>query len=221
MTPPPSGSLKILFAGQAMWLLPSRAIYWPASASIVIADLHLGKAASFRMHGIPVPAGSTTRDLSRISAILQETGARRLVILGDFLHARAGRQPEVLEEMSRWRAKHEKLDILLIPGNHDRSAGHVLDDWRMQEVEEPYLDHGLALMHDPATVTSAPSLAGHIHPVTSLRDFDGSSVNIPSFIQDGSQLVLPAFGTFTGGYKVAHAEGRRAFLVMSGRVIAF
>ena len=62
-----------------------------ASAPLFVADVHLGKAAAFRAGGVPLPRGSTAADLARLAAVLQETGAQRLVVLGDFLHGAAGR----------------------------------------------------------------------------------------------------------------------------------
>ena len=36
-------------------LLPGRAALLPASRTLLVSDIHLGKAATFRQAGIPVP----------------------------------------------------------------------------------------------------------------------------------------------------------------------
>lgn len=214
-----TGSMATTFGGESLVLLPDRALWWPGASTLVIADLHIGKDATFRHFGIPVPAGGITRDLARLGALLRATGAERLVILGDLLHARAGRVPEAVEAMTRWREEHAALAVVLVRGNHDRAAGRVPGEWRMEEVEEPHADGALTLLHHPETDWVGPGLAGHVHPVTSLQDFDGSIVSIPSFIQDTERLILPAFGSFTGGYKMRPEPGRQIFLTMAGRVL--
>src|SRR5436190_20499208 len=78
-----AGSCVVDFAGQSLRLLPDHAVYWPARNTLLVADLHLGKDAAFRTAGVPVPAGSTAKDLSRLSSLIGLSGAQRLVILGD------------------------------------------------------------------------------------------------------------------------------------------
>ena len=76
--------------GTALQLLPQRALWWPAARMVLVADVHFGKAATFRRAGQPVPHGTTADNLARLDALLAATGADHLVFLGDFLHARSG-----------------------------------------------------------------------------------------------------------------------------------
>jgi metallophosphoesterase superfamily enzyme len=52
---PIAGAVDIEAAGEVLTLLPQRALFWPAMSMLVIADIHFGKAASFRAQGIPGP----------------------------------------------------------------------------------------------------------------------------------------------------------------------
>ncbi|TXD50975.1 DEAD/DEAH box helicase, partial [Ralstonia sp. TCR112] len=54
-----SSDLAIQCAGETVWLLPERALWWPVQRMLMVADAHFGKAATFRARGVPVPAGST------------------------------------------------------------------------------------------------------------------------------------------------------------------
>ena len=111
-----------------MLLLPERALFWPRAGTLVVADLHWGKGATFRAAGIPIPVGTTSDDLARLDGALLRTGARRLVVLGDLFHARAGRiATHTLAELRRWRGAAPELEILLVRGNHDRHAGDPPD----------------------------------------------------------------------------------------------
>src|SRR4051812_34366951 len=92
--------------GERLVLLPERAVCWPRTDTLLIADPHFGKAAAFRAAGVPVPRGTTTETLTRIDAALERSGATRLVFLGDFLHAREGRATETLRVIDDWRARH-------------------------------------------------------------------------------------------------------------------
>jgi uncharacterized protein len=100
----------VRLAGEDVMLLPERALYWPRAASLVAADFHWGKGATFRAAGIPVPTGTTGDDLRRLDGALQRTCARRLIILGDLFHARAGRiATRTLAELRAWREGRSDL----------------------------------------------------------------------------------------------------------------
>lgn len=75
--------------GQALWLLADKAIYWPARRALLVADVHIGKAASYRALHQPVPRGTTEATLARLDRLLAAQDCEQLIILGDFLHARA------------------------------------------------------------------------------------------------------------------------------------
>jgi metallophosphoesterase superfamily enzyme len=81
-------------------------------------------------------------------------------------------------------------------------------------------DEPRAVVHHPDIATSQPAIGGHVHPVASIRDFDGASVRVPAFVKDPRRLILPSFGNFTGGHAVSAQPGRELLLVMAGRVIA-
>ena len=106
-------------------LLAARALHWPRERTAFVADVHLGKAAAFRAGGVPLPRGSTAADLTRLAAVvLHETGAQRLVVLGDFLHGAAGRVAALDTAFRAWRSRHAAIDIVLVRGNHDDRAGY-------------------------------------------------------------------------------------------------
>src|SRR5690606_41933465 len=99
---PLAGAVGIDCAGERLHLLPERAVWWPAAGVLLVADVHLGKAATFRRLGQPVPAGTTAANLRRIEALSVRLAASRLVVLGDFLHAREGVRPPLIEAIAGW-----------------------------------------------------------------------------------------------------------------------
>ncbi|MEZ5393806.1 MAG: metallophosphoesterase [Bryobacterales bacterium] len=154
--------MEIELAGERLEMLPQRALHWAAESTLFIADTHWGKAASFRALSIPVPVGSTTEDLERLDLALERSGAQRLVVLGDLIHARQGRRPETFEAVKRWLDRKPDLELWLVRGNHDRAAGDPPEEWNFRIVDEPHALGPFALRHRPGA---------HERAVHSLRTY--------------------------------------------------
>lgn len=200
----------------SLQLMPERAAFDPATRTLFIADVHLGKAAVFRARGLPVPQGTTTGTLARLSQALDRSQATHLVVLGDFLHARESQASGTLAALSAWRQRHPHVRCLVIEGNHDWHAGRVQSSFDIQSSTEPYVHGCLQGVHHPPDQGPAGmlTLAGHVHPVLQLRSrFD--SLRLPAFWLNHGVLTLPAFGEFTGGFPLNPAEhpGSQVFVV--------
>ncbi len=209
-------------AGQSLALLPQRALLWREARTLVIADPHFGKAAAFRAGGIPVPPGTTADDVARLETLVRAHEPRRLVVLGDFFHAAAGRAPETLAEIARWRAAHRELTIDLVAGNHDRHAGAPPREWGIRLHQEPLAEGPFLFCHEPPegpVPAGRHALAGHVHPVVSLEDRTGR-LRAPCFVLGERVALLPAFGSFTGGRSVSPGRGERVYAVGPGDVVA-
>ena len=98
--------LEIGLAGERIVLHASGAVFLPAQSTVLVADAHFGKAVSFRRLGVPVPSGTTTETLRELGALIQETGAKRIVFLGDFLHSARAHAPSTLAALAVWREAH-------------------------------------------------------------------------------------------------------------------
>ena len=221
--PPPGAASHALPDGRRLWLLPQRAAWLPEVGLLMVADVHFGKAASFRRLGVPVPRGTTEANLARLDELISVLpGLREIVFLGDFLHAASGRSPATLQALQDWRELHAAPALTLVRGNHDGHAGDPPAALGIDVVAEPWLHAGLALCHDPATTRpeGLVAVAGHLHPVTRLgRGFD--AVRLPCFhARADGVLVLPAFGEFTGGALVHAAAVDRLYVVTGEQVVA-
>ncbi|HWE43266.1 MAG TPA: ligase-associated DNA damage response endonuclease PdeM [Gemmatimonadaceae bacterium] len=204
--------------GEELLLLPERAIYWRRRRTLLVADPHFGKAASFRSAGVPVPAGTTEGTLARIDATLARTGATRLVFLGDFLHARQGRSVATLSALGAWRARHAELDVVLVRGNHDHRAGDPPAELRVCCVDAPLIEAPLGLVHHPVEVPGVYALAGHLHPAAVMIGRGRQRARFPCFWFSGQWAVLPAFGEFTGLASVEPGPGDQVFVIAGGAV---
>lgn len=202
-------------------LWPGRGAGWPGGGVLFVADPHFGKAAAFRAAGIAAPEG-TAADLERLDEVLGMSGARRLVVLGDFLHARSGRSESVLAALREWRARHAELDVTLVRGNHDRGAGDPPRDLGIECVEGPWNLGPFRCRHEPAESgdeTAGFELAGHVHPGVILRERRGGGLRAPCFVVGSRRALLPAFGGFTGMHPVERRPGDRLFAVGPGVVV--
>lgn len=196
-------------------LLPGRAAFLPASRTLLVADIHLGKAATFRRRGIPVPEGSAQADLARLERLASATAARRVLVLGDLFHARGGCTAAVFAEFAATRSRLG-AEVILVLGNHDRHAGPLPAelgiDACLPQLDEPPFH----FIHEPPGARDAGRapfvVAGHLHPTLSLRAPSGTRLADRCFVADESSLVLPAFGSFTGGHRVDWTSGRRLWV---------
>jgi len=212
--------LAIEHCGQTLWLMPDRAIYWPARRALLVADVHIGKAASYRALHQPVPRGTTETTLQRLDALLAACECELLIILGDFIHARTGRTASTMARLQAWRDRHAQLRIVLVRGNHDRHAGDPPAQLGIDVQDEPWLLPPFALQHDPAIHPDYPVLSGHVHPAFVLRGRARQRVRLPCFVFSQQVSLLPAFGEFTGGWNVEPKPDNRIYLAGAGQVWA-
>lgn len=210
----------VRIAGEDLTLLPERAIWWATRRTLLVADPHFGKAATFRALGVPVPRGTTTGTLARLDSIIQRKSPARLVFLGDFLHAAEGRDPETLRVLNAWRRGYDAIEMLLVRGNHDARAGDPPRELDMQCVTGPYADAPFVLEHKPRPAADAYVLCGHIHPAVTLTGIGRQHSRLPCFWFGKGIGVLPAFGEFTGVAEADVQVGDQVFVVADDSVIA-
>ena len=206
-------------SGEELVLLPQHAALLPRHRTLLVADLHIGKAVSFRRLGVPVPRGTTTETLQRLSSAIDACDVAHVVFLGDFLHSERAHAPATLTALGDWRARYRGLRLTLVRGNHDDHAGDPPATLGFEVVDEPLRLGCLALCHHPKPVPGAYTLAGHWHPCVSLgRGID--HVRLPCFWLGAEVGILPAFGAFTGMHAARPAPGDRLFAVAGDQVRA-
>ena len=206
-------------AGARLRLLAGRAAFDPARAVLFVADAHIGKAATFRALGVPVPEAATADTLVRLAQLIQATGARHLVFLGDLLHAARGRTPATLRSLDIWRQHHAPIAMTLVRGNHDAAAGDPPAALGIAVVDGPLRLGPWALVHEPQSVAGAYALAGHVHPCVVLDGRAKDRLRLPSFHFGPDCGVLPAFGAFTGMHALPRRARDRIWAVAAGRVV--
>ena len=213
---------EIHLFNQRLRLLDDKALYLPDIETLLVSDVHLGKAESFQSFGIPVSSQMNEENLDRLRQIIQQTKAKKLFILGDLFHSKQSLVPEVLIGWDTF-LKEIAADVCLIVGNHDRRLVSELPPLNMDCQVEAIRVGPFLLSHEPAVRHEAElNICGHIHPVVGLRSRT-DSLRLPCFFveKDQRRLTLPSFGEFTGGYEVELVNNTCAYVVCEGDVIPF
>lgn len=218
-----SGASLLQFAGHAFHALTDRALFWPRHAALIVADLHLEKASWYAAHGQPLPPYDSHDTLDRLARLVAETGARAIWCLGDSFHDRDAADriaPAIAERLHSLAASAE---LLWIAGNHDGLSGGA---WGGEVADELVVD-GIVLRHQCRVDEGRPEISGHFHPKLRLS-VRGRAVARACFAGDARRLILPAFGSLTGGLDVGDpaiarnfADDYCAMLVAQGRLLSF
>ena len=198
-------------------LLPEGAVFLAGISVLIVADLHLGKSATFRARGVPIPEGDTERDFERLLALVRHHRPKHLVIAGDLFHAPVGITPELESAIGEFLAQ-VGLPVSLVIGNHDARLDRI--PCGLRGVPALDLGAGFSVIHDPADATGdLLHLAGHWHPVVKIPDGKRTSLRLPCFLFRRNTLVLPSFGSFTGGAVVAREPMDRVFVALREKVV--
>ncbi len=206
-------------AGEDLQLLPERAAYWPAKRVLFIADFHLGKAASFRKLGVPLPQGTTRENVSRLDRAIAKTQAREVVFLGDFLHSVEGRAEQTFATFAEWRDSRADIALTIVRGNHDKNAGDPPECWKARCIDAGERLGTFVLNHEPGPSKGGYALAGHIHPAVRLSAEGERGVKLPCFWFGARYGVLPAFGAFTGSVSVLPKRGDQVYVIAEEEVV--
>jgi len=211
------------FAGETFEATPDGALFWRAQQSLLVADLHLEKASWFALLGQFLPPYDSHATLTALAAEVERTGATRLYCLGDSFHDRFGcdRLPSNARELLTQLTS--TLDWTWIVGNHDPG----FSDHCGGRIEDEAEIGGIILRHEAARDETRPEISGHFHPKLRVS-LKGRRVSRRCFVASPTKIIMPAFGSLTGGLDAHHPEilgsmgGNAAALVpVSDRLLRF
>lgn len=198
-------------------LLSEGAVYLTDSSTLVVADVHLGKSATFRARGLPVPEGDTARDFQRLLELRKKCGAARLVIAGDLFHASSGITPELETALAEFLTELA-VPVTLVIGNHDAKISSLPSG--LHCVPSFPVAAEISVVHDPAHgIGEIFHICGHLHPTVKFRDGKRTSLRMPCFLFRANTLILPAFGSFTGGALMTPLPEDRVFVSLRDTVV--
>lgn len=209
--------MQIQLNNTVVSLLPQKALLLPEEAILVIADIHLGKAAHFRKSGIFIPGESVWGDLKALYALLDQHHPGQVWFLGDLFHSSHNTEWQQVATLVRM---HPDTLFTLIKGNHD-----ILDEAHYEAAgisvtQEPIELDGMIFSHEP--MGEVPygkiNVAGHIHPGCTWRGKGRQTLRLPCFYLRERTLLLPAFGALTGLYTMDRTNAV-VFAVLPGEIV--
>ncbi len=215
--------VPLSFGGHEFLASPAGALFWPAERALLVADLHLEKASWFARLGQFLPPYDSQATLAALADEVTATRATRLFCLGDSFHDRFGcdRLPAAARELLLGLSS--ALDWVWIIGNHDPGFA----DHCGGRIEEEYEIGGIILRHEAEADETRPEMSGHYHPKLRLS-LRGRNVSRRCFVASPSKLILPAYGSLTGGLDARHPEiarktgpGAAALVPIADRLLKF
>jgi uncharacterized protein len=211
------------FAGETFFATTSGALYRPEPSSLLVADLHLEKASWFARLGQFLPPYDSHATLSALAEEVERTRPSHVFCLGDSFHDNfgCGRLPDdaraLLQELMN------RVAWIWIVGNHDaRGIDHC------GGMIEPAVEMGgIVYRHEAFPGETRPEISGHFHPKFRVN-VKGRHVSRRCFVVSPTKIIMPAFGTLTGGLDAHHPEILRsagpdaaALVPVSDRLLRF
>ena len=208
----------IALEGEQLILTNQRCIYWQREQALILSDLHVGKTAHFRRHGIPMPDDILKNDLLRLERLIGHFSAKQVFVVGDLFHAEVNSDIQTFEA---WLQKFEDLRLTLIQGNHDKKSKHILDALQIEAVDvlnvAPF-----SFVHDLEDDKSDLfSISGHTHPGVLIKGKGRQKFKLPCYQISDTQLILPAFSLFTGLNIHNHPEGATFYAFTETAIFKF
>ena len=189
--------MQIDINSETLFLDKAGAAWWPSQGTLVFADLHFEKGSSYARGGQFLPPYDTRATLARMQDTIARHMPSRVIALGDSFH-----DPDAADRLADVeRALLSNLcsstDWTWIAGNHDPVpprwlGGRVTDEFRLGS---------LVFRHEPSIMAQPGEVAGHLHPCATVTKW-GRTVRRRCFVSDGTRMILPSFGAYTGGLDV-------------------
>ncbi len=203
-------------SGQSFRLLPEKAFIWEETATLILADLHLGKITHFRKAGIGLPHQAEQENLAQLSSLILNEQVDRVMILGDLFHSHINEQWPLFKDFLK---KFAPLPFVLVKGNHDILHESAYSADNLTIYPDTLIEGPFCFSHHPQENAENYNIHGHIHPSVLLRGAGLQSLKLPCFHFGARHLVVPAFGVFTGTAKIEPKKADSIYVITEEKVI--
>jgi uncharacterized protein len=200
--------------GQRLTLHTSGAAFLEERRLLLISDVHLGKVTHFRKHGVALPSDAAAANFRHLTDIADLFEPETICFLGDLFHSDMNRE---WETFAAWAAGRSE-NLLLVSGNHDVLSPKAYASLGIVVTQLLIVDHFL-LTHLPEEYEGLFTICGHVHPGVRLYGPGRQMLRLPCFFQSEKQLILPAFGTFTGKHFLRPGAADTAYVIAGEEII--
>jgi len=192
----------------------SGALFWEKHSILLISDVHLGKVSHFRKYGAAVPQQAVQKNFDALTAVVEHFKPKSILFLGDLFHSALNIEWSLFEQWVQTTSQ----EIILVSGNHDIISPLKYEALNIKVIPELTLDSFL-LTHHPEERDGFFNFSGHIHPAIKLSGLGRQSVRLPCFYKMEHQMIVPAFGEFTGTYTLEPCEGCEVYALLGDAVL--
>lgn len=206
---------RIVIANNHLVLHPLGGLFWEEAHMLCIADVHLGKVAHFRKFGAAVPAKAATQNFVWLNQIAHHFKPQQICFLGDLFHSALNND---WHQFAQW-VQNSQASISLIIGNHDIIAAKKYQQLGVK-LHKVLVQKNFLFTHHPQERQGLFNFCGHIHPAVRLQGFGRQKLKLPCFFKTKTQLILPAFGAFTGNYTLTPKKEDDVYVLADGQVLA-
>jgi len=175
----------------------SGALFWPEKQTVIFSDLHLEKGSWFAKQNILLPPYDTLDTLNRVEKVINYFKPSRVISLGDSFHDDNWIERISREQITKILNLTNNYEWVWIQGNHDPSEVSSLGGINLSH----YLDPPLTFRHEAKRGPTDGEVSGHFHPKAKIK-LNRKNFSNRCFISDETRVILPAFGSFTGGLNV-------------------
>jgi DNA ligase-associated metallophosphoesterase len=184
------------YAAETLLADAAGVLYWPKHETLIVSDLHLEKGSASAARGFPAPPYDTRETLLALAALIEKYEPERVICLGDSFHDDDAEGRMAPEDQLLLAGLIENREWVWVAGNHDPAPG----DGFGGTVTGRYELGPLVFIHQAAH-NDTHEVSGHFHPKAATL-VKSTRLSGRCFVIDRGQLILPAFGTYTGGLDV-------------------
>ncbi len=206
--------MNLTINNQTFQLHPLGGLFWKEKSLLLISDVHLGKVSHFRKFGAAVPRKAVHKNFVLLDMLVSDFQPFQICFLGDLFHSSLNKEWELFEN---WVAK-TPTEIILVAGNHDIIAPEKFQQLHIPIFPELVIDDFL-LTHHPEERQDHFTFCGHIHPAVKLQGFGRQRLRLPCFFKSKNQMILPAFGQFTGTHALTPTQEDEVFVIVEDSVV--
>lgn len=200
--------------GQNFILHPSGALFWEEEDMLLISDVHLGKVSHFRKYGSAVPQNAVHGNFQKLNEVIEFFKPPKIVFLGDLFHSSLNKEWLLFEAWMETLSS----EVILVEGNHDIISPLKYEALGIKLLPEMLIKDFL-LTHHPEERPGFFNFSGHIHPGVRINGHARQTLKLPCFFRSSYQLILPAFGEFTGKHILKPEDGDEVYIVTREEVI--
>jgi len=192
----------------------SGAIFIEKHSLLLISDVHLGKVTHFRKHGAAVPQNAIFQNFKNMDEVIETFNPFQICFMGDLFHSDKNREFDLF---SNWIAGVPS-QFYLVRGNHDSISDEIYQKLGIETQLDFELENDLFLFHHPQE-KDINHICGHVHPAALMKGKGGQKLRLPCFCVSQHQIIMPAFGTFTGKFTISVENFEHIYLIAGESVV--